>query len=318
MRLDRHPGNDRNFRAELTIHGTPKAGVTPSGRFGPNRFRPVGTPGRRIYLSRSVSARPGNAADQTGIWAGRAFPIGVAGWEIPACQRRVGLVPNECGWNGSNPIDRFFICFWQYRRHLATRWADCSGIDQKSDECNFHFFGRWNGGMRIAGFCCNAGGDLSGLEQRPYLLGSGSCSAPGVCQRDGVVGHQPGRKLNQSLKGLHAAINFTRRRLSGFRRCFYNRSKCRGVHNTRWHISPVYPLPGNLLVDYAWSPAGDELAVVMAMRSDYSGKVLGNRNFLVSPQTLAITEYPQSNLFEPARAMVAGWYLSVLDRNSAQ
>jgi hypothetical protein len=58
-------------------------------------------------------------------------------------------------------------------------------------------------------------------------------------------------------------------------------------------------LPGNLLTDYAWSPAGDRLAAVVAIRSDYSGKVSGNRNFLVDPHTLAISEYSHSSLLNP-------------------
>jgi hypothetical protein len=59
------------------------------------------------------------------------------------------------------------------------------------------------------------------------------------------------------------------------------------------------PVPGNSLVDYAWSPEGDALAVVAAMRSDYSGKVTGNRNFVVNPLTLDIIEYSQTNLLNP-------------------
>jgi hypothetical protein len=60
-----------------------------------------------------------------------------------------------------------------------------------------------------------------------------------------------------------------------------------------------FSLPGNLLTDYAWSPAGDGLAVVVTIRSDYSGKVSGNRNFLVDPYTLAISEYSHSSLLNP-------------------
>jgi hypothetical protein len=36
--------------------------------------------------------------------------------------------------------------------------------------------------------------------------------------------------------------------------------------------------------------------VVVAERSDYSGKVSGNRNFLVDPRTQAISEYARSEL----------------------
>jgi Tol biopolymer transport system component len=58
-------------------------------------------------------------------------------------------------------------------------------------------------------------------------------------------------------------------------------------------------LPGTSLVDYAWSPAGDALAAVVAMVSDYSGKSSGNRNFVIDAQTLSVSEYAHSTLLNP-------------------
>ena len=58
----------------------------------------------------------------------------------------------------------------------------------------------------------------------------------------------------------------------------------------------LFPLPGTLLVDYAWSARGDTVAAAVAMVSDYSGKSSGNRNFLVDAHTLSISEYAHSTL----------------------
>jgi hypothetical protein len=61
----------------------------------------------------------------------------------------------------------------------------------------------------------------------------------------------------------------------------------------------IYSLPGTVLADYAWSPKGDSLAVVVPTISSYSGKSTGNRNFLLDPQTLSIREYAPSKFLNP-------------------
>lgn len=128
---------------------------------------------------------------------------------------------------------------------------------------------------------------------------SGSCSSPGVCQRGGVWVTSLDRKLNQALEGITSPI------LAPDGSLLVSGAGSTQSQNDLIITSPdgrnarLYPLPGNIVVDYAWSPAGDALAAVVALRSDYSGKVSGNRNFLVDPRTLAISEYPQSNLSNP-------------------
>jgi hypothetical protein len=58
-------------------------------------------------------------------------------------------------------------------------------------------------------------------------------------------------------------------------------------------------MPGTVLADYAWSPKGDSLAVVVATISGYTGKSTGNRNFLVDPLTFSVSEYAPSKLLNP-------------------
>jgi hypothetical protein len=128
---------------------------------------------------------------------------------------------------------------------------------------------------------------------------SGSCNSMRVCQMDGVwVTHVDG-KLKWALSGL------TDPDLSPGGNILAS-----GVASTVGQNNLVFsaadgtnsrqiPLPGNNLIDYAWSPEGDALAVVVAIRSDYSGRITGNRNFVVDPLTLDVIEYPQTNILHP-------------------
>jgi hypothetical protein len=128
---------------------------------------------------------------------------------------------------------------------------------------------------------------------------SGSCSSPGVCQRSGAGVASLDGKLNKVLEGI------TRPVLAPDGKSLVSAASAADDQNNLIITSPdgsnirTYPLPGNILVDQAWSPAGDVLAAVVAIRSDYTGKVSGNRNFLVDPHSLAISEYSQSKLFNP-------------------
>ena len=127
----------------------------------------------------------------------------------------------------------------------------------------------------------------------------GSCSAPGVCQRDGAWVTSLDGRLNQALNGLTRPSIAPKGDLLASEEGSPTSQSSVILSTADGTAARPYPLPGDLLVDYAWSPAGDELAALVAMRSDYSGKVLGNRNFLIDPRTLAIREYPQSNLLNP-------------------
>jgi hypothetical protein len=128
---------------------------------------------------------------------------------------------------------------------------------------------------------------------------SGTCSAPGVCQLGGAWVSNLDLKQNQELKDLSGpALAPGGGRLA---------SSATSVTAENILILSAedgsdprsIPLPGDLVVDYAWSPSGDGLTVIMAIRSDYSGKILAYRDFLINRRTLAISEYPQSNLMNP-------------------
>jgi hypothetical protein len=60
-----------------------------------------------------------------------------------------------------------------------------------------------------------------------------------------------------------------------------------------------YPLAGDLLVDYAWQPGSEWLAVNLATRSDYSGRVTGGYNYLVDSRTFSTRQLKSVTLLNP-------------------
>jgi len=62
----------------------------------------------------------------------------------------------------------------------------------------------------------------------------------------------------------------------------------------------AFPLFGDILADYAWQPGGGWLAVHMAVRSDYSGRVTDGVNFLIQPQTFTTRQLPSVLLLNPS------------------
>ncbi|HET7009333.1 MAG TPA: hypothetical protein VFI11_01035 [Anaerolineales bacterium] len=53
-------------------------------------------------------------------------------------------------------------------------------------------------------------------------------------------------------------------------------------------------VPGDNILDYVWSPESDELLVIALVRSDYSGRWFGARQFLLTPGTWSMVELPST------------------------
>lgn len=53
-------------------------------------------------------------------------------------------------------------------------------------------------------------------------------------------------------------------------------------------------IPGDNILDYGWSPDGSRLLVVALVRSGYSGRWFGARQFIVTPGTWDLRELPQT------------------------
>jgi hypothetical protein len=143
------------------------------------------------------------------------------------------------------------------------------------------------------------------VEIYPTSLGnfvywvSGSCSATGICQRDESWVYNIDGKLQKKLEGFTVPVLAPTGSLLVSRDTFTAEQNTLIISLPDGSSPRSYPLPGNSLVDYAWSLKGDALAAIVAIRSDYSGKALGNRNFLIDPLTLSIREYSQSDLLNP-------------------
>ena len=54
-------------------------------------------------------------------------------------------------------------------------------------------------------------------------------------------------------------------------------------------------VPGDNILDYIWSPDGTGLLVVALVRSDYSGRWFGSRQFIITPGTWDLRELPQTD-----------------------
>jgi hypothetical protein len=54
-------------------------------------------------------------------------------------------------------------------------------------------------------------------------------------------------------------------------------------------------VPGDNILDYVWSPDGTGLLVVALVRSDYSGRWFGSRQFIITPGTWVLRELPQTD-----------------------
>ena len=125
---------------------------------------------------------------------------------------------------------------------------------------------------------------------------SGSCTSPGVCERGGAWVTSLGGNLSQALIGITDPILAPDGSLLAYTYPVSASESDLGLALPDGSNPHQFSLPGNLLTNFAWSPASDELAVIMTDRSDYSGKVSGNRNFLVDPRSQAISEYAGSTL----------------------
>jgi Tol biopolymer transport system component len=60
-----------------------------------------------------------------------------------------------------------------------------------------------------------------------------------------------------------------------------------------------YPLAGDILDAMTWQPSGGWLAVYMAERSDYSGRVTGGHPFLINSQTYSTRQLQSVTLLNP-------------------
>ncbi len=128
---------------------------------------------------------------------------------------------------------------------------------------------------------------------------SGSCTSPGVCKKDGLwVSSSDGNSTLALPNMQDPALSRDGSQLVTVPTTLADLDQL--IFTSPDGGNPRYfPLPGNALVSYSWSPGGHALAAMVANVSDYLGKVLNNRNFVVDSQSFTVREYTQNTLLNP-------------------
>jgi hypothetical protein len=128
---------------------------------------------------------------------------------------------------------------------------------------------------------------------------SGICSALSQCSPAGAWLTDLAAGQSQSLIGLSRPLVSPDGRLMAFAEVPEANQSGLAFASLTGAPPRSFPLAGDLLADFAWAPGGDWLAVNMAQRSDYSGRVTGSLNFLVDSQTLSTRQLPSAMLLSP-------------------
>ena len=134
------------------------------------------------------------------------------------------------------------------------------------------------------------------VDENHIYWESGSCSGPGVCTRTGPWVTGVDGMLNGPLAGIQGPSISPDGNTLAYNYLVSTTQSDLGLASPAGTDPQQIGLPGKLLTAYAWSPAGDRLAVVMADVSDYSGLSSGNRNLIIDPHSRVTEEFPRSDL----------------------
>ncbi len=128
---------------------------------------------------------------------------------------------------------------------------------------------------------------------------SGSCSAYGVCERQGawLTDLQTGQ--SRSLVGISRPLVSPDGAVLAYEYIPEENKSNLAFASADGIPTRTFPVYGDILADYAWQPEGGWLAVHMAIRSDYSGRVTDGGNYLVDAQTLETRQLPSALLLNP-------------------
>lgn len=152
---------------------------------------------------------------------------------------------------------------------------------------------------------------LTGLGEAPIELypstdgvhifwESGVCSGYGLCERQGawLTDLQTGQ--SRSLTGISRPLVSPDGSALAYEYIPEENKSNLAFATAEAVPTRAFPLFGDILADYAWQPGGGWLAVHMAVRSDYSGRVTDGVNFLVDAQTFATRQLPSVLLLNPS------------------
>jgi hypothetical protein len=142
--------------------------------------------------------------------------------------------------------------------------------------------------------------DLYGAADDKHIYWeAGSCNAASGCKRLGAWVSSMDGRTNQLMAGItNPLLSPDGTRLASTFMVSSLESDL-GLANIDGGSLEQVSVPGKMLTSYAWSPNGKALALTLADVSDYSGLSTGNRNFVIDPDSLSISEYPASELLHP-------------------
>jgi hypothetical protein len=119
---------------------------------------------------------------------------------------------------------------------------------------------------------------------------SGQCSAPGVCDVEGVKSTSGGLNYGVEPGEIRPALSSNGNYLAY---SFFNEKDRTVLAVTTLDRTKIWsPLPDGYTLDYTWSPSGRWLAALLLERSDYSGKAGNLDGFLLNPLTLDKVDLP--------------------------
>jgi hypothetical protein len=123
--------------------------------------------------------------------------------------------------------------------------------------------------------------------------GTGSCTPGGICERKGVWATTLDGAQTREVTGVLRPVFSTDG--ARFAYSYYNQQNKSGlaVSSLDRKSDRKLVIPGSNLIDYAWSPDSKRISALTLVRSDYSGKWLGVRSFILNPPDWSTLELPR-------------------------
>jgi Tol biopolymer transport system component len=128
---------------------------------------------------------------------------------------------------------------------------------------------------------------------------SGACDSTGQCTLAGAWLMDLSSGQSQSLNGLSRPLVSPDGQVIAYAYTPEENKSNLSFSYFDGKLPRQYPLAGDILADFAWQPGGSWLAVNMAERSDYSGRVTGGYNYLIDSQTYSSRQLQSVTLLNP-------------------
>jgi hypothetical protein len=138
--------------------------------------------------------------------------------------------------------------------------------------------------------------DAAPFEIYPSIAGmqltweSGTCNSIGQCTLTGAWSTDLSSGQSSKLDGLSRPLVSPDGQMIAYTYTPEENKSNLGFAYINGAPPREYPLAGDFLTEMAWQPGSTWLAVHMDERSDYSGRVIGGRNYLINAQDFSIRQ----------------------------